>query len=104
MTITLIFPAASFYMTAIENAEPGLEIPLIIARSKALTKLVNFEAAREDALTTLTKAPDLIEALENDAYTLYEQDDFEDALVKYYCGVRLRKKPDYFYKGILVVR
>ncbi|XP_046662109.1 outer dynein arm-docking complex subunit 4-like [Homalodisca vitripennis] len=94
--------AAALFSTAIENAEPGFEVPLIIARSKAYSKLVDHAAARKDALDIVEKHPDEIRGLENDAFTLYEKDDFEDSLVQNYCGLRRRKKPDYFYKGILV--
>lgn len=97
-----MFSAVSLYSSAIENAEPGKEIPLIIARSKAHSRLLNHDAAREDALTAIGNAPDDIHTLENDAFTLYEKDDFEDALVRNYRGIRKRRKPDYFYRGILV--
>lgn len=98
-----MFSAVDLYTLAIENAEPGLEVPLIIARSKAHSKLVNHEAARQDALAVVKNFPKEIRGLQNDAYTLYEKDDFEDSLVRNYQGLRKRKKPDNFYKGILVV-
>uniref|UniRef100_A0A1B6LBS6 Uncharacterized protein n=2 Tax=Graphocephala atropunctata TaxID=36148 RepID=A0A1B6LBS6_9HEMI len=94
--------AAKLFSTAIENAEPGLETPLIIARSKAHSRLVDHAAARKDALEILERHPNEIRGLENDAFTLYEKDDFEDSLVQNHRGLRRRKKPDYFYKGILV--
>lgn len=95
--------AVKLYTIAIDNAEPGMETPLLIARSKAQSRLVNHEAARRDALAVTDPQPDNLRGLENDASTLYEKDDFEDSLVRNYCGFRKRKKPANFYSGILVV-
>lgn len=87
---------------AIENAEPDKARPLILARSDVRNYLVNSKAARSDVQNVLEQDPEDIRAWENEARTIYEQREFEEALIRHYQGLERRRYPDAFYKGVLV--
>ncbi|XP_075215413.1 outer dynein arm-docking complex subunit 4-like [Lycorma delicatula] len=84
------------------EAETETGVDTLVARSKAYSHLSKHDKARADAELALKRAPEKPSVLENDAYTLYNMDHFEDALVGYYRGLRIRQKPDYFLNGVLV--
>lgn len=76
---------------------------MIIARSKTNCKRGDHAAAREDAERLIDVVPDDINVIANDAFTLYEQDDFENSMVRNVIGSRIRTKPDTFAVGTKVV-
>lgn len=88
-------------MEAAEEEGGGVES--LVSRSKAYSGLPNHAKARDDAELALQQEPEKPSVLENNAFTLYEMDHFENALVGYHKGLRTRQKPDYFRKGVLVV-
>lgn len=87
----------------IDVAEEGYEFPLLISRSKAYCKLGKYEEALEDITQVLSKQPKNIKAIEQEARTLYEYNEFERAMVVNITAQRERKKPDNFIVGTEVV-
>lgn len=95
--------AVRFYTESIEFAEKDCVLPLIMARSKAHCKRSDLEAAREDALQLTADAPEDINVIANYADTLFEINQFSDAMVHNINGYQMRKKPDNFDIGQKVV-
>lgn len=85
------------------EAEVDTGVDVLVNRSKAYCGLPDHINARADAELAVKRQPDMPRVLENDSYTLYAMDRFERALVGYHQGLRIRKKPDYFQNGVLVV-
>ena len=88
---------------AMDVAEEGCEFPLLLSRSRAHCKLGNYEAALQDTEQVLRHLPHNIKAIGQDAHTLYDQNDFENAMVLNVIGHRRRIKPDNFEVGTAVV-
>ncbi|XP_039277024.1 tetratricopeptide repeat protein 25 [Nilaparvata lugens] len=77
-------------------------IDTIVSRSRAYSRNIDHKNARDDADFVDQKKPNKPSVLLVGGETRFNKDHFEDGLVYYRQGEAIRRKPDYFCRGVLV--